>query len=407
MKSIVDNIYKIFKTIQDKPLRLKELLPLLKEELNNLTPNNKCLGIVTSRPGNDPFYAIVIPVKYECLKNFKNVPTDYYVDLDLNSVLRAKELGGVSAGEITAWLLHEICHNILTSTAKIRLQKLLYNANNEQIEDKYMKMLKDDTTSFFWCDIHSRTYKEFITGDILFEADRALMLCDIVDEWNSILRTYIDAKGGNDDIISIERAEDADKGALKLLNTVIRENYTVRDMAYGADIQMMNRLKEYVSKNVGSKLIRKFLSFEQDKNPYVEFDECDVNKKFDDSCLQAFNTDKSDSTASYDLDPIHESSSPLRTNKIDYNSLDRRLDRINFELEDVRFVDDKISIGVEIRDLERKIDKLLDKYHGDEILLEMKSRLIDMMNDLKEIKLHRKQYGVFINPESIPEGYEG
>jgi hypothetical protein len=399
MRDYIDKIKQLFDMMKARPERQDELDLMLIELLKQITRDNKCLGILHSRPSNDSFILSVVPLKYELITNTKNVPTGYYIDMDLNAIQRRKELGGLSSSELTAWLIHELAHNILTSTTRLRIQMLVLSATGENNRNSYPKVFRSDISSYFWWDIHNRTYKEMVTeAGIKYEADRLLLELGINDDWNSALSKYIDGIGGNSFHVSEEYNDRLDKAAVKMLNELIRENFTNRKMAYSTDIARMGRIKKYVSQNKTSTLLTKMLNLEENPMSSLPTDEVKSFVVFDDSLLNH-------NIKQYDDEPeaLNESILPTFFN---YNHMLRSIDKVRFEMEDIRTIDDKISIMFEIRDYLEKVEREMKRKPNDENLKDLKAALELMLVDLKKLKIKQREFGVWVQG-TMPVGYEG
>lgn len=413
-KDTLNKINNIFRCIMDNPNEITAELNSLKEVLEtSITPNHTISTIKTSKPSS-PFLSLAIPDKYIVPFNDIQSCKSYNVDIDLSLLVNHK-VHGTTPEMYTAWLLHEIFHNILTTTTMTRFKMLLMSNVKPDMIRFYQTEIMKPVGTYIWLDIFSRTVKDIIKPhNIAWGADQELVNLDIHEDWNLALTLFLKNNGGNIQLLSMDQMEREDRSSLALTNHLIKEHNAIgREFVYSSDRKRkFNSLRKYVIKLMGSSLFAS--AFENDyKNLFnmaedraSVISEKYINSKINDNLILKENASEF-GVEGIDYQILSEGI--IFNRDFNYPKYLKKIDEIRYEMEDVRDIDMKLDLMYRLRDIKVKLDKHLENNPKDEECSAMLEDVVDLLSKLSKITptRNKKSWGVWIAQDAVPPGYEG
>jgi len=369
-------------------------LDKIKDILNNEIPSRKCISVAINDSSKaDSFYGLIVYPKVTLNKNKELDIESYAVEIQkqLLDILEPEEL--------MAMLLHDISHNILYNTVIERMKMAIYKSakmsNMRMAEIVYN--IDNRIRNLIILDISNRTYKERVIPDLeMYEPDRILVDLNICAYFNSAIekiRKEIDI----DDMSNPDHQDTYDvyigTKAIKM----------VREKAKGIEITY-NQMSNYINDRYDTKVFNIYPSIEVkvDDEKYGEkVSDIETLKPYELSMLQEnaiFHITNKQSYASTLLESV------FKQNRPSISAMEKELNIINFKIEAIGSNYERLSILDRIYDNIFVIEKYLEQNPDDESINSYLKKFNELTSVLKDAKIAKRKYGVFVE---YPQNYEG
>lgn len=389
MKTFISNITNVFAELIKNPdaagdcaVRLQDLLnAAFGDEQKTMTPV-ECKNVYISRNNsNDPFYAIVIPempVTGDSILTIDYIYR-YDVDIDLDNVISKYNNCGFTAEELAAWLVHELYANIFTDITFTRYKKLLihyYDVRNKAITTSH-----NNLGYMSWFGVFGNTKKDIITDSTSDAVSDNLRLYGLADNWNSALKKFIFATGGDWSIITNGYIEQADKACLEQFNKLARK-YTAYCVKYANPD--WKTLVKYLTTKVGSECLKNYVSKEPEHIAVIP--EKDVNDIFDSRRLLRESYEAESLSIDLDASVPQTHENPLKIVK-DYSKMTNadifaEISELELDTQNVYTLSEKLLVAAKLKDFLRTLQDRIGDDPTNENLLSLKEKAYQLSNRL-------------------------
>lgn len=389
--SIISNLFQELKDFKDKSKLIE-----IQNVLNNEIPGIQCFKIIindSQRVG--AFYGMIVFPKLG-LDTKKNITIKNYV-VEIQQEL----LDILTPEELTAYLLHDISHNILTATVLERLKMGIFKSckmSNTKVVD-IMYNMDIPMRDLVIVDIANRTYKEpIVSGTDMYEPDRLLVDLGIEDFFNKALfKMTVDVDYLN--VSNSEYQDIADVYITSKLIKMVREK--LKDIT-----KTYNELKAYIINSYDTKVLTIFphinanVSEEQfgEKVSTIETMKPYELERLQEGVIQGIRTKSSDYQPTIFLEAVFNQKRPSAS------ALQKELDIINFKMSSLESNYERLSVLDRIYDNIFTLEKYIEENPDDIQTKDFLTKFTLLTSILKDIKITKKQYGIFYE---VPPGYEG
>jgi hypothetical protein len=366
--------------------------------LNNEIPTSKCVSVTINDSGKaSSFYGIVVYPDLDGNREW-GTPKQYTIEIQRQAI----DL--FSSSELAALIIHDISHNVLTSTVGERLKLALLKAcritSSKVVTTGFN--LDRKMVDLAALDIANRTFKTpLVPGTEMYEPDRLLIDLGIEEDFNDALTKMASIDYLNLSMADNETIADANMG-LHLVK-MVREKARKVTRAYD---ELMFYLQAQYDTKVFNAFPRLDLMVKEDRFGAEVLEEEDL-RPFEHRLLDETATTKlrkqTDSLASTILEAA-DSGSQFGNKRISYSALQRELDILNFKIDGLASNYERLAVLDRIYDNIFALEKYLDKNPKDTIVWDYLKKFVAMTGILKDTKIAKRKYGVFVE---VPDGYEG
>jgi hypothetical protein len=391
--SFIANLFEDLKADPSSDDAAMKIKNLLNNEINYV----QCLALVINNSTKaDAYYGMIVYPKI-ILDQDKGMKIESYV-----IEIQKQMLDILTGQELAAMLIHDIGHNILTTTVIERLKYAVYNIC-KMTHSKIIDILYNTDgkmRDLAVLDIANRTYKERVVRDLdIFEADRILIDMDIEDFFNSALDKINAGVVNGEDMSNPESQNLADTYIANIILKMVREKYRGLSNTY-------NYHKFYVDNKYDTKVLKLYphIDIKLEEEIYGEkVSEIEFMKPYELAMLKESTTEfikskKGTKNASYIIESIFKPSRPSIT------ALQKELDVITFKAQSIGTNYERLALLDRIYDNIFILEKYLEYRPDDEAVQTYYKKFIDLPIMLKDLKPTKKQYQVFVE---YPEGYVG
>jgi hypothetical protein len=390
-------LYNLIQEIKDfkKYDNLEKIAAILNSEL----PSIECKSVtVNDSTTASNFYGIIVYPDFDIDSNQPMVRR-YTIEIQRQTI----DL--LSAKELAALIIHDISHNVLSSTVFERIKLAIIKAcrmTSMKVIDIGYNM--DKRISDIAClDVSNRTFKsKVISGLDMYEPDRLLVDMEIEDWFNSAVDKMATVESVNLGLPDDQEIADTQLGLL--IVKMVRERLRNINATY-------DQLAAYIKAQYDSKVIEVFtrtyierINYRDGLRPLLADEEL---KPYDLSVLQEGVTigikRHSESSFAVSLNEA-TTTSVFGSGKISYSELQRELDILNFKIESIGSNYERLAILDRIYDNIFSLENYLKKNPNDKIIWDYLEKFINITANLKDAKVSKRKYGVFVE---TPPGYEG
>lgn len=395
-------VFNILTNLLDEIKQFKkyENLDKISAVLNNEIISSKCKAVIINDSSKaDAFYGLIV---------YPNINLGDSSDTALNIKdyvieIQKSLLDVLDAGEIAVMIIHDISHNILTTTVAERFKLAIYKACR-MTNTKIVEIIHNIETRMYniaILDISNRTYKDILVPGLdLYEPDRILVDMNIWKQWNSALEK-IKTNLQQDNLSNPDYQETADLHiGLKIVKMVQEK---IREISSTYD-----QLLSYVMAMYDTKIFTYYPAIVA-KITYDIYGE-DVSgteplKPLELQFLHEHTVDhirlKGNSMAATILESVFD-----KPGQISYSALQKEFDIINFKMDAISSNYERLAILDRIYDNIFALEKYINKNSNYDMTEPRKylEKFIKLTSILKDAKVAKKRYDIFIE---VPPGYEG
>lgn len=378
-----------------KEYKVYENLEKIKELLNNQITSIKCIDIgINNSSRADAFYGLIVFPLFERNRISGEMEIKSYV-IEIQKQL----VDLLSPNELTAYLFHDISHNVLTMTVLERLKMAIHKAckmTDMKMVDIFYNM-DNHIRDLIVLDISNRTYKDPIMPYTdMYEPDRLIDDLEVHEYYNSAIE-----KTANLDVDDSSNPENQNISDTYIASKVIK---MVREKLKGIQ-RTYNELRNYISMMYDTKVFEMYPSINISVSEEVfgeRISSIETLKPYDlqmlhEGVINAI-TKKQDSCAASLLESFFKEKRPS------VSSLQKELDILSFKMETVGSNYERLAILDRIYDNIFSLERYLDKNPDDETISSYLKKFINLTSILKDVKISKRRYGVFVE---VPPGYEG
>jgi len=370
----------------------------IKSLFNNQIQSVPCVSVAVNDSSTaSSFYGVIV---YPNIVIRQGVPTviNYAIEIQRQAV----DL--LSPEELAAMIIHDVSHNVLSAMVIQRIKYAIFKAcriTHSKIVDIIYNMTKP-----MWelaaLDVSNRTLKgNIIPGLDMYEPDRLLVDMEISDYFNSALKKY-----DTIDYLNLSDLDSQEIGDAYIGMHIIK---MVREKLRGIN-KTYNELFNYIKGQYDTRVFYAFprldVDVKEDRFGAEVLDEEQLKpyeiQRLQEGVVQGIKTHGLSKTAEMLLEA--STAKTFSSGKISYSSLQRELDVLNFKIESMGSNYERLAILDRIYDNIFALEKYLEKNPNDQIIWDYLKRFIGVTESMKDAKIAKKKYGVFIE---VPPGYEG
>lgn len=385
-----------------KTFKKYENCELIKTLLNNEITESRCISVqVNNSPIASAFYGVIVYPQFYDLDCSVADGVDYAIEIQQVAIDLFEPT------ELAALLIHDISHNILTNTVSERLNLAIIKAcRATSMKIVLVKHNIDrQMLGLAVLDIANRTLKApVVPGTDMYEADRILVDLEITDAFNSALTKMVD---------------------IDYLNLSMSENESVGDDHIA--LRLVKMAKETPRRvNRTYEWLRSYLTLQYDTKVFDQFPDVHFKKVKDEFGAEVLHDE---TLTTIDVRYLEEravekikrrgnacakmimeaasapvGSNPFGSGRISYSAMQKELDVINFKMDSITSNYERLALLDRIYDNIFSLEKYLEKNPNDKNVWDIMNKFIDMTSVLKDAKISKRKYGVFVE---VPAGYEG
>ena len=363
MVNLIDTFKEILLAIKQYPERYNELAEMTKETLNNGFDNKIICEKVFITKGNDEYKEPITVIPIMPVSDILDVDTIKYYDLEINiSNLSDTDY---SVEEYIAWLIHELCENVITDVTLTRFKKMLickYNQNEPAI-----KSVIRNIGYLVWIGVFSRTAKEPIdsmTNDFFSNYLKTNDLDNFIDSWNSALVKYVSKNGGDYKVLTNNYLKYKDNSDFLTFNRLARK-YSSFAIKYN-DTDYSTFVK-YLVAGVNSELLKYYIT--REPKHLALFKEKEIFNVFNDNKI------------------LYESAETELLEGRKTRNYINEFSELALDVDNVITTSDKIRTAVKLKDFSVDISKALETdILNKKVLQDLRDRTNTLIQKLSERK---------------------
>ena len=375
-------------------------LDRIKDVLNNEITSTQCKAVVLNDSTRaDAYYGLIV---------FPHIILNKDSDEGLPKIesyvieLQKTMIDELEPNEVAAMIIHDISHNILTTTVSERIMAAVFKACS-MTHTKIVEIIHNITPQMYnlaVVDIANRTYKApVVPGTDMYEPDRLLVDMEITDDWNSALKKVSSLDVNNLTLDTSIKIGDEYTGSkiVKMIQEKVRKvTYTYNALVnyiggmYDTSVLTYYPSFEFVSSD---KLFGEDVSGIERLKPFEQ-------KMLTESTIHNMIRHMKDSAATL----LIESSISGKDYGMARSVLQKEFDVIQFKMDELSSNYERLALLETIYNNIFAIEKYLDKFPDNSTAKEFLTKFIKLTSTLKDTKISPKRYDVFVE---VPAGYEG
>lgn len=367
MENMIKMLRDVFKTLSENTSRSNELGAILKDVLNKGFENRLVCEKVFICKGTNEYKEPIIVIPVMPTSEILEIDTLKYYDLEINiNSFDNIDRDGYTIDEIIAWLLHEICENLITDNTLVRFKKMIIT-KYDQFESAIKSVIRN-VGYLTWISIFSRTAKSYI-NDISADFYSSFLtnkdMYEYRDIWNSALARYISKSGGDNNILTEKYIKYKDNSDFLTFNKLARR-YSSYALKYN-DTEYSTFTKYLIAKE-NSELLKHYIS--REPKHLALFKEKEIFNVFNDNKI------------------LYESAETKLMEAPKTRSFVNEFSELVLDVNNVITTSDKIRVAVKLKDFSTDLTKAIETdILNNEVLQDLREKVNTLIKKLSDTKV--------------------